>query len=492
MDKQQIDYAKFGQERIITISDLIIEIIRKLWLVIIFAVVFALLLGGYKYVKDSKAASSENEIVEISDLESDLSDADRTAVNNVLSVQDNLNQQQEYADSSVLMQINPYDESNVALQYHFDTEYVSQDESDLGDYSKDLLVSYQNYVNGGGLSSDLVSKGIDVDVQYINELISCTTDIDKLSGLNNGAFALETISNSFDIKVIHVDEKQCRELSEKIVECMEAYQKVLDESVGAHTLTLVDQSYSRVVDKTLWTYKYDRVNSIVAMQEKLDVLKEDLNASQLEVVEKSNKQYEEENNTDSDAEQESTVGISKKYVAVGGAAGIILACLLIVIYYIMRGTINKAEDLQYMYNMRILGQLTTSGKKGICSSVLNILPGRKNSRLSLEEQYALLAANLRAYCRKEQVKSLLLCGSSGVADAEGYFEKLASDLAEDGIQAEMIQNLLCSEMVFEKLDSIHHVILVEKLRASRYEEIGKELAVCMEQKAEIVGAVVLN
>ena len=40
MDKKQIDYAKLNQERIITIADLIREIIRKLWIVVAAAVIF--------------------------------------------------------------------------------------------------------------------------------------------------------------------------------------------------------------------------------------------------------------------------------------------------------------------------------------------------------------------------------------------------------------------------------------------------------------------
>ena len=41
MDKKQIDYAKLNQERIITIADLIRAIIRKLWVVVAAAVIFA-------------------------------------------------------------------------------------------------------------------------------------------------------------------------------------------------------------------------------------------------------------------------------------------------------------------------------------------------------------------------------------------------------------------------------------------------------------------
>ena len=84
MEKKSIDYGKLGQERIITVADLIKEIVRKFWLVIVLAIVFAGLLGGYKYVKDSKAVETEKIAENSSDVSSsNLSAEDQEAVQNV-------------------------------------------------------------------------------------------------------------------------------------------------------------------------------------------------------------------------------------------------------------------------------------------------------------------------------------------------------------------------------------------------------------------------
>ena len=81
MDKKQIDYAKLNQERIITIADLIRAIIRKLWVVVAAAVIFAAIFGGYKYAKDSKAASNASEST--TDMKVKLDDDAQAEVNNV-------------------------------------------------------------------------------------------------------------------------------------------------------------------------------------------------------------------------------------------------------------------------------------------------------------------------------------------------------------------------------------------------------------------------
>ena len=56
------------------------------------------------------------------------------------------------------------------------------------------------------------------------------------------------------------------------------YGAFLNDTVTSHEITLMDRSYSEVVDTNLWTYKYDRVNSIVSMQERIDTLKGELTA----------------------------------------------------------------------------------------------------------------------------------------------------------------------------------------------------------------------
>jgi hypothetical protein len=484
MEKKQIDYAELGQERIITVSDLIVEIIRRLWFVILMAVVFAVLLGGYKYVKDIKEASVEQTDTDISDAESELTEDELKEVNNVLLMQDNLCQQQEYTENSVLMQINPYNESTVVLQYHFETE---QSEETI-DYSNDLLSSYQNYVNDGALASDLAKKGEKLDIQYLAELISFTSDS---NGENGVAETITWVSGkSFEIKVIHADEDACQALALKVNECMEEYQRVLQETLGEHSLILVGNTYSRVVDKSLWSYKYDRANSIVAMQEKIDTLKDKMSEQQLEAFEKSSKQIVADQQEENAETEQTSVRVSKKYVAAGGLCGILLACILLVVLYVLRGTINKAEDIQYLYNLRILGELNASDRKNIFLIVWNRILGKKGTALTVEEEEQLFMSNLKISCEKNGIQKLLINGNG--QQNTGWMESVKKELCQTGVEVIIEDDIFHSPDTFEKLKEIDYVVLVEKIRNSRYEDIVGEIRICMEQQIEILGAVVVG
>lgn len=103
-------------------------------------------------------------------------------------------------------------------------------------------------------------------------------DSDKDKEDSDSTVITDTPALTFEIRVIHKNQKSCEELAAVIPECLSDFEQKLQESTGSHELNLVDQSYAEVVDQGLWTYKIDRVNSVVSMKERVDSLKEKLNA----------------------------------------------------------------------------------------------------------------------------------------------------------------------------------------------------------------------
>ena len=492
MNKKEIDYSKIGQERIITIADLIREIVRRFWIVIVLAILFAVLLGGYKYIKDSRAVSQQEDIQYPADSPADnLSEEEQKEVDNILLVEDNMLEQQRYVDKSILMKIDPYDESIVTLQYYFDIgKYV---DTSSENYKSNLLDLYQSYVNNGMLVSDLINRGADLEGQYLAELISCEVQSGITKDNTSEMIVLEERATSFTVKIINEDEESCRKLADQVEGCIEDYQARLNTPVGQHDLVLMNESYSNVVDNKLLTYKLDRVNSIVAMQERIDTLKETLSPEQLDIVESNIEQARTESDREAgelEQDTDTVVSVSKKYVAVGALGGIVLACLFIIISYIMRGTINKAEDLQYLYNIRILGRINFRIKKNIFLSLWNRIIGRPEDSLSIEEQIAFLKANLKLVCEKNQIGKILLSGYE--AEQSEYLKDAFSILDQCGVRVEYVKDLFASPEALNKLSEFDNIVFVERIRKSRYTEIVKEIEICAEQDINILGAVVIE
>ena len=221
MEKREKEYTNLDQERIVTVSDLLKEILRRIGLVIILGIIVAALCCGYKYAKDSKAAKAANSEDTTTTIK--LTDKEQTDVNNVIAVQDNMKEQQAYLDNSVLMQINAYDESRVTLQYRI----ITGDKQ----LSKDLLSAYDNYVTNGSLAQDMINHGIDMDLQYLTELLYFEKDSDKKDEEDSDSTVItDTPALTFEIRVIHKNQKSCEELAAVIPECLSDFEQKLQES----------------------------------------------------------------------------------------------------------------------------------------------------------------------------------------------------------------------------------------------------------------------
>ena len=116
----------------------------------------------------------------------------------------------------------------------------------------------------------------------------------------------------------------------------------------------------------------------------------------------------------------------------------------------------------------------------------------KSTGLSLDEQKALLLASLKVTCQKEAIEKLLISGSS-IADVEdGVKEYLKAELKKDGVEVCITDSFLTSGKALEKLAEYDHVLLIEQIGHSRYDDLTAELRICLEQQADIVGTVVLD
>lgn len=474
MEKREKEYTNLDQERIVTVSDLLKEILRRIGLVIILGIIVAALCCGYKYVKDSKAAKAANSEDTTTTIK--LTDKEQTDVNNVIAVQDNMKEQQAYLDNSVLMQINAYDESRVTLQYRI----ITGDKQ----LSKDLLSAYDNYVTNGSLAQDMIDHGIDMDLQYLTELLYFEKDSDKDEEDSDSTVITDTPALTFEIRVIHKNQKSCEELAAVIPECLSDFEQKLQESTGSHELNLVDQSYAEVVDQGLWTYKIDRVNSVVSMQERVDSLKEKLSADQVALVEKNLQKADKKD----DAKKEVVKAhISKKYAVLGFGIGIILAILYIVISYIWRGTINNEKDVTYLYGVQLMGTLKGKNKKNALLRLGDKLRGKKPVDFSVEE--AIVCADVTGYCSRNQIQKLLLLSSEEVTET-AWIDTLVKKLREAGVEATVETDILSSAAAREKAAGYEVAVLIAQVRRSAYDTLEQELGFCQLQNIQIAGAIV--
>ena len=89
------NYNKVQDSRIVSVTELILELLKRVRLIIIMALIFAVVLGGYKYVKDKKAANIPLLSVSVEEAEKNLTDEEVEQVNLAEYTQKSLEKKQE-------------------------------------------------------------------------------------------------------------------------------------------------------------------------------------------------------------------------------------------------------------------------------------------------------------------------------------------------------------------------------------------------------------
>ena len=111
------DYKKVQDSRIVSVTELLLELFKRIKLIMLAAVVFAVALGGYKYIKDKKSADISPAEVSIEEAGKSLTEEELEQVRLTEYTQTSLEKKQEYAEKSVLMQLDPYNVSTASIQF---------------------------------------------------------------------------------------------------------------------------------------------------------------------------------------------------------------------------------------------------------------------------------------------------------------------------------------------------------------------------------------
>ncbi len=467
MDRQKMNYAEFMEKDIlVNIPDMVKELLRKIWIILIVAVLAAAGAAGVRYKSDLKTASLESsqKTQTIASLEESLSDSEISDVKAVLALTASLNQQKEYLSDSIYMQIDGVHEDRVSMQYYIEANDASADIADM----------YIRFINNGGLTAALRQKGVDIESQYLKELVTATSKTEEKNASADMVVDTVPYRSSLSVFVVHQDEKQCIELADSVTECIRDFHDSLLTTVGEHNLSLLDQYYSQVVDEEVWNKGLFYSNNILTETTRLDTLRASLNGSQMNLLQAYLSDGEDK--AEVSPAKNVPVRINRKVAAFGAAAGFVIACIILALWYVLRGTINCKKELQGMYNLCVLGEMDgSSGNK-------HVRRGKKNS-----DSPEVLLAKCINICRTDGISRVMTVSSDTSAP---WMKAFKEGMEEAGIQMEIVPELDSAGSI-QKMSQYKQIILTKRLKKDHYRDLEKEVQLCMEQQADILGVVLL-
>lgn len=473
-----------SQEREISIRDLFWKILYGWRFLIASALVFAVLFGGYSYMKSREYVKNtgEQKNVSIEEMEKSLSTEEQKEVEQAKNIQQQIEEKEKYQKESILMNLDAYHQNRRILQYYVDTNYTwSLNRENEEDYVKELLNGYTAYVSTQGVLNDMkdMADWEEADV-YIGELISVNNTED-----------LKNDSNTFNVCVTGRDQKMVQELSDAVEKAMTGYQALLAEKIGVHELVLVDSYESAFVNEELAGQQEELNASISDFKTQLTALTDNFSEVQKQILSGSKEEGGQQENAVLKA------SVSKKYILLGAFAGIFLSALWIALRYILSKKIKNAEEIQQLYGLRILGSMNSVGeekKKRFLSSVDDWLAKKQGKEnWTSEEKRELILTNLLVTCKKENLQNIFFTSSLHLEEEEKkelYF--FVEKLEEAGMNAVFGENIIRNARAFEQMAEMGNVILVEKAEGTSYETLEKQLILCSEQGVKPLGIIVFE
>ncbi len=487
MDERETGYKQYERERMISLSDLFEEILRRIWLIIVLAVVFAVICAGYKYMRDRSKATASANTNSYERALSSLSDKEILEIESVLNVYDEVADADRYMTDSIRMNIDAYHEDRVTMQFELEAE---------PDDVSGLVLALDTYISEGEVGTDLHEFYTDVDAVYLAELVSVVNGMDADALPEAQEDETEPVSVVFTVMAIDTDAEAAAQLADNVALCLDSYAETLSGQYGSFELTLTNESAAQVYDSTLKSAQTTAVNDQITLQNRINTQTGYLSSDQLTVLnamiaQGSSKVITE---TDSTAPVQTTaarVHISARYTLLGILIGIIVGIILIVLFYIARRTLNVAQELPDEFGIALLGQLHMKKQRNPLVRAWRRLVNKRKP-LSHEQECRIAVTNLKSFCKRNSVDRILLTGSrQDISENEGLAE-IRTALSEDGIEAEIAGGLTVSPETLEQMNGYGWIVLVETLHRSAYSDVVREAELCEEKGVQVAGAVVLE
>lgn len=486
-------------EKVISLRELFWQIVMAWRFWIISGIIFAVLISGMHYVKgmktyhaevaQQKAAEELEELTEEVEASSstDFTKDELQQIQDAKSIKKAMEKSRKYLKNSVLMNIDPYQEKALVLQYYIDSDYSwNINENIESDYTSAVTAAYAEYVKSGAITSKIKKElGLDLDERYIEELIS----VDELEA--------EVKSNSIlSVQVVYTDEETLNEMAAVVENCIEGQTSVISDTVGSHTLKLLSENVVTQTDSELAAQQSVAQTQLSNYRNQLNALTNVMSEEQLAeldiTVAADTLEEGEEADTDVVVQAPPTKpSYSIKYLILGFLVGVLLVVLWVCAKVIFSSTLQNSEELSDLYGVRLLGCIRKEEKVSKVDEFLLNLKNRKRKKISREASENILISNLELACRAENIQKIFLTGTEIEHVEKAWITAFTEKMQNVGIEVVYGENVCYSAAALREAVEIGTAVLLEQSNQSIYDEISKEMKMLKEQNVRILGGICL-
>lgn len=490
------------EEREIDLIDLIADILSHWRGILVCMLIGALLMGAFSYVKSypAKPTKEGGTTVEaeaptleeqLAFLEEQMTESEKMAVLTVLDDEREYELYRKYKESSVVMQMDPYNIPKVCLIYSIQMDDMGQ--------SGILRTVYEDLIRGTGLA-EWVEKQTGISAGSVGELVGVTGQSNTL--IINGAQETVQGNDCLWVRITHCDETECEKLAQAVKDYIRQQHTQLSRELGAHELTLLSESTSTVMDMSVRDQQISCSNTLLGILTNNAKARDAFTEAQKEyyglLTQDEQDEPAESAGAEADGETEDEAvakpSISKKYVVVGAVLFAFIYAGVFFVLYVMNGKLRLADELQNLYHISQLGLVVKdSGKKKVfIDRWIDALRNRNKRRFTGDQSLQLAATAVKISAGKQGLDTVYLMGCDLKAGADAVCQKLKEILEQEKLTAVILDNVLYDAAAMEELEHAKGIVLVEKAMSTMYEEITRELELAARQGIVVLGGIVVE
>ena len=422
--------------------------ILKKWRIVVIAMLVLGVVADLYYVKESSsnAAAVESQTIEeesietqIRNVKENLTEDEMQQVDRVYTMyaynEDSYQENAEYLDSSLLMQLNPEEIPTVLLSYQI-SRNISEEEI------RNIMTMYESTLLDETSCADIVDViGKKYKNTAVKELVSITDNV------NNNSVILQNVeSGVLNIRIYALEEKQCEKIADVIKKRMQAYTEQLQQVFGEFSVQNISEQYYLSSDSTVSTQKMNVVSAMNSAYSYMNNVTNVFTEDQLTYFNLLTKPLDESMNQEERDTAEQNVAdtavkmnyFSTKYVLVGLIAGAFLVALWYACVYIISQTVKDADDLKVVTGLPIFGTVLSNGKLDKRNKVDKWIDSLFSRGKKKEDDAVLLERichEIELQAKKKEVKNILLTSSAGNEDIALIMDKVQQKLTELGVSA---------------------------------------------------------
>lgn len=492
MNENQMTYPAGAQnEEEIDLVALMMTLLHQLKPILLTAVICAVIAGGLAGIKGMKGGNVTEEekqtyneaLAEYDQKKKDYEFAEQQYELAVKSnedaqadVQESLEQAQDYAEKSLLKNLDAYNVWTAQADLYINSGYRIQPGSSYQDVNPmdALLAAYQNQLVNGA-SMDAVAEAVGLDARYLSGVVSV-----ELSQNNNGEY-----NGVLTLRAYAADQETAEKILNTLLGRLDTIHENVANAVASHSVRVIDQSTTQGVSTSLRSLQQTSDEDVQNLQ------------SQLIDLQKARQSLDDNlasAKSDWESAEEPTLGGSSsmaKYVLLGFLLGGVLACGVIVLKFLMQGKVYSGRELNQTTGLPVLGTLASerTKKAGKLDAALNKMEGRPDGSGD-EEMIRLMAVTVRS--RAPEADSILVTGD---LPAEQLNALAAALQNTDALRAQTVkaaESILQNAATVPQVTNADAIVLAADCTCSRYADVKDQNERIRRLGKNILGCIVFE